>query len=337
MVELANAVIFLSLTLIAVVVAVFTIAVSFLGRALQQARADQQKAAEEDKKAALERLEQLKKNIGKVQSKLEREDAKQAIVELKKQLREYEKEEKQAEKDSKRIAPKYRTYRLLTVPGGVLPSSLWLLGSFSLAAVTQLFTTSIGYAPLGVSVVALGWACFRIYRSLKVVQEIAVITEEAQFKRQTEALADALERHEEKKRPGLEVIFTNPKPPFKFTPASEEVMQFDVSLTKGDIAKSTFVQFYVEGDFDFPGKKTWRASASLSKFAGAVACELNLGDLLGGMVYHRRITIKAPDQAATYKLGCCIYCQGFSSKIISYDVEVAGEAESEIKPEELPF
>jgi flagellar biosynthesis/type III secretory pathway M-ring protein FliF/YscJ len=95
MAELAVAVVFLCLTLLAVVVAVFTVAVSFLGRALQQARADQEDMAEKEKAGALARSEQLSKDIGEVRDKLKGEDADQAIHELKKKLRLYEKEKKE--------------------------------------------------------------------------------------------------------------------------------------------------------------------------------------------------------------------------------------------------
>ena len=319
MVALSTAIIFLCLTLIAVVIAIFTLAVSFLGRAIQESKKEQQEAARRDKVEAVARVAQLHKSIQRVQSQLKEE----AVNALKKELRQYEKEKKQSEKAAKRTAPKYRRYRLLTVPGGVLPTSILLLVSFSLAAVAQLFTTAVGYAPLGASVVALLWACYRIYRSLRFVQEVAVTTEEAQFTREAEALELALDRHEEKGRPALELRFIEQEPPFTFKADTKEIIQFRVRLCRGTAAKGAEVWFYAPEGFKFPdSERTWRQGGTFSLLPNALTTKFELGTLKKGIGYPERLAVQTPSEAGRFTLLYRLHSEDSAGEHERFDIEV---------------
>jgi hypothetical protein len=204
----------------------------------------------------------------------------------------------------------------------VLPTSAWLLVSFSLAAVTQLFTTAVGYAPLGVSALALGWACFRIYRSLKVIQEVAVTTEEAQFKREAEALETALERQEEKKRPKLEVKSIKPKSPIKLKPSEEKTIEIKVNLIQGDVGKAVEVYFFSREGVDFPESATWCQSESSAR-PEAITTKVALGDIRRGIFHPFDIIIKAPPKARHCTVEYRLICDGFRGDIKKFDIEIA--------------
>jgi len=304
--NLANAVIFLVLTLLAIVVAIFVLAASFLGRALEQSRIEKKEAAELEKKLADERDSKLDEVMIEVQKRLKGVEAAEAIEALEKELAQYKRQKKESRKKLKSAVRRYKRYTMLTVPNGVVPTSVLLLISLVLAAITQLFTTSIGYAPLGVAVIILSWACFRIYKSLIVVQEIAVTAEEAQFQREAGTLLAALDMHEEKKRPGFEIEFTDPKQPISLKCSQEGVIKFSISLDHGEIARQAELWISVPNKFEL----TESDARFSDKYPDRLMTMIELGDMKRGLFYRRRISIKTPAEAGEYTFGYFFNCEG---------------------------
>lgn len=319
--ELADAIIFLCLTLLAIVIAIFILAVSFLGRALEQARKEREEAAELGKKQANELARHLDEIIAEVQIKLKGTEAAEAISALEKELEQYKKQKKESKKQLKRAVSRYKRYMLLTVPRGVLPTSLLLLVSFSLAAMAKLFTTPVSYAPLVVSLLVLGWACLRIYLSLLTVQEVAVTTEEAQFSRETEALETALEIHEAKKRPELKLNLIAPPLPFRFKQSTEVIINFWVELIKGDVGKAMEVYFFADTGFEFPGRKIFYQKPGTRK-PGTLTTMIDMGDIKRGISHPLDLKIKTPSEAGQFSLEFRIICEGFSGDIEEFPIEI---------------
>jgi len=319
----SDALVLASLTLLAIIVAIFVLAASLLGRAIQQAREEQQAASAREQEEAEAQATQLGKAIAEVQSKLKEAATSEAVSTLEGQLSQYKKERKTSEKQSKKAARRHHRYRALTVQWGILPTSMLVLASLVLAAAAQPVTAAAGYALLSVCGLFLLGACYRIYQSLRVVQEIAVTTEEAQFKREVEAFETALVRLEERKRPILSLKFIEAEPPFKFKPSSQQVIQFHVSLIWGDAARSTRIDFIAPEGFDFPGHEPYRRSLHVQEFPGALTAIFQIGDVLRDMTHYRKLNITAPATPGTYTLNYWLGGEGCIGRFEPFEVEIA--------------
>ena len=321
----SDALIFASLTLLAIIVAIFVLAASLLGRAIHQASEEQRRESEREKDEAEAQAAKLGKAIAEVQKKLNSADTAEAINSLKKELRQYEKECKASKKKSRKAARRYGRYRVLTVQWGILPSSVLVLVSLVLAAAGDAVTDDVaGYALLSLSGLLLVGACYRIYQSLGVVQGVAVTTEEAQFEREAQALGAALERHEEKRRPRLALNFRDRKPPYTFKVGAEEVITFVVSLKRGDIARHASVLFFAPEGFEFPGKTTWRQHADFSPLPNALTAEVPLGDLIAAISFAQSVTMKLPAKVGVYTVKYRLCCEGFEGEYEQIQVNLIG-------------
>lgn len=320
MVAFCDALIFLSLTLLAVIVAIFVLAVSFLGRAIEQ-------SSEEDRRIAEEQAEELDKTIQEAQKKLRKARASGKIDEARKELERYEGKKKDFEK---RRAKALARYRLLTARQGILYPGVVLLPSIAFAAAARHLTTVSGQYALGFSYALLilaaagvGWVGYRAYRSLMVVQSVATIPEEVQLKRTVEAFEKAMERHEEKRRPRLKLEFRDGKPPFTFKFGSEEVIRFGVSLEQGDVARSAELWVFAPEGFEFPESETWYQTEMYTSLPNALTTKFRLGDLLSGTTSRRSLIIKTPSTLGTYTCGYSLSCEGFYSGFVPFEVEIA--------------
>jgi len=320
MAALSDAIIFLSLTLLAVTVATFVLAVSFLGRAIEQ-------SSEEEARIAKEQAEELDKTIRETQKRLDEAKESGEVDEASRELEGYKGKKEQFEK---RRAKALAGYRLLTVREGILYPGAVLLLSLAFAAAAKPLTTVSGpyalafsYVLLIIGAAGIGWVCYRLYRSLVVVQSVATIPEEVQLKRTVKAFEIAMERHEEKKRPMLVLRFTEPGPPFKFEPSTDKVIEFHVIMLHGDVAKSVAVEFYAPEGFDFPGHETSHRPSYAFAWPHALTANIELGELVYGRACREKLTIKTPPQGGTYKLGYMMSSIGFrTGDIVFFEVEV---------------
>lgn len=320
MVAICDALIFLSLTFLAVIAAIFVLAVSFLGRAIEQ-------SSEAETRLAEEQAEELDKTIQEAQMKLTKAKASGEVDEAKKELEGYEGKKKAFQK---RRAKALAGYRLLTAREGILYPGAVLLLSLAFAAAAKFLTTLTGQYALGFSYALLilaaagvGWVCYRAYRSLMVVEGVATIPEEVQLKRTVQAFEVALERHEQKKRPELALRFVEPQPPLKFRPSTQHEIRFDVYLKQGDVARVTELWFAAPREFDFPERETHCRPLTAAEFPNTLATKLELDDLKRGILYHRSLTTKVPSEPDTYILGYCFNCEGYAGKFVTFEVEVA--------------
>lgn len=319
MAALCDAIIFLSLTLLAVTVAIFVLAVAFLGRAIEQ-------SSEEEARIAKEQAEELDKTIRETQKRLDKAKESGEVDEATRELERYKRKKEQFEN---RRAKALAAYRLLTVREGILYPGAVLLLSLAFAAAAKLLTTVSGpYAPafsyvfLMIGAAGIGWVCYRGYRSLVVVQSVATIPEEVQLKRTVQAFQIAMERHEERKRPIVALEFIEPERPFKFKPSSQQVIRFDVSLIQGDVARSMRVDFIAPEGFDFPGHEPYRRALHVADFPGALTAKFAIGDVLRDLTYHEELNIKAPPKVGTYTLNYWLGGEGCIARFVPFEVKI---------------
>jgi hypothetical protein len=148
---------------------------------------------------------------------------------------------------------------------------------------------------------------------LKVIEGVAITTEEAQFKRTTKALEMALERHEERKRPKLELKFKGKEPPFSFKPGAEESIEFRIVFKEGDVATGAEAWFFAPKGFEFSRSTPFTISAPWYQsddypLPNALTAKVILGDLRRWFKYEDSLTIKTPSEVGEYRLGYRLYC-----------------------------
>lgn len=306
---------FLSITLIAIVATVFVIATSLLGRAIEESSRQQAEIAEKQSSEFDETIAGLQKELN---------EAKKAKVidALTKQISEYEAKKKEAEEELERIS---KRYSLLTVRGTVLYPGMFFLISLILAGAARYIVTVplvlVANAVWGLALLALAWGSYRICQCLNVIQSIAITTEEAQFKKTTQALEMALEQHEEARRPKLEWKFKKRVPPFTFKPDVKETIEFTVELKQGDEAKSAEVWFFAPKGFEFPERSTWYQPDD-SPMPNTLTTTLDLGNLKRGTLYLNSLIIKTPTKIDEYSLGYQLKCIGFTHDPTKFTVKV---------------
>ena len=308
---------FLCIALLAVVVTVFVVAVSFLGRAIEEASREQAEIKQEEAK-------ERDKTIEEMRAKLDQAKAPAEIRKLRRDLERYEKEARKFEEASRKAAGRYRP---LTVEGSVLYPGVLFVISLVLAGGARYATTTTtlewtAWVLWGLSLPALAFGCYRIHQSLKAVQSVAMVTEEAQHKRMVEALVVALDQHEEARRPALELEFREKQPPFSFKRDTEEIIKVRVILAKGDVARKAEAWFLAPEGFDFPGADKWNQPDDFTTLPGALTTKFELGDMKRLTYETRNLKIKAPPKAGEFRLFYELKCEGFNSKCEEFVVKV---------------
>ncbi|MEK7281957.1 MAG: hypothetical protein AAB037_06390 [Chloroflexota bacterium] len=320
--------ILLSVALLVIIITVFVLSVTLLGRALESARVAAKEAHQKEKENLVNSLTQLEQRLKAAEQKGD------LIEDIKRQIEEHEKERKAIEKKAKTAL---RDFELLKVRGCVLYPGVLLLFASALATGARLIdsTTDTAIFTFDLSGIALAiWALwllsaatllgglFRIYEVLEVIEKVAVTGGEAQFQKQVEALKMALYQHEEGKRPVLEFEFIDNQLPFTLKPGIEGEVRYHVRLTQGDVAHNTEVWFYAPKGFDFTGKDTWHQEEDFVP-SRALTCKEVIATMLRGIWQRRTLKIKPPTEEDEYLLSYRLFCEGFQSDRMEFKVKVA--------------
>lgn len=200
---------YLALSLLAIIITVFVFAVSLLGRAMEAAARSQEQKISERKAINAKEIEELREEMGKPGP-----DG-QIPHGLTEKLKNLEKQDKKFQKELDQIksAPS-----LLTVKGGLLPPSKLFLAAMVLSSLASglsgLKNALIPLTSWALSMAAVGTGVWKVCCSLKVIEEVAITSEEAGHRKAIDALKTALLEVEEEKRPQLQFTFRGEQPPF---------------------------------------------------------------------------------------------------------------------------
>jgi hypothetical protein len=321
---------FVTLGLLAIVVTVFVLAVSLLGRAMEA-------AAKREQEKLAERRESNAKEMAAIKKEIEKAEAKGEIPKgLIRKLKKLEKRDKKFEKELGKIR---KAPEPLTVKGGVVLPGVSLLVALILNGVAWYFswylsTFSIFYdipLPFGiaiwidpvfiwiVSLVAILYSIFRIYKSLRAVERVAITSEEAALKKTVEAFKMAQKELEEEKKLKLEMRFEDARPPFTVKAKSEMLIKINVGVTKGDVARNAVVAFWAPSVFKFPDSPE---SLPSGNYPSCVSTSISLGDIIRPAWRTRRIKLKVPSQPSSYTMAYRLFCEGFDSDYQEFEVIV---------------
>lgn len=301
---------FAALALLAIVITVFVFAVSLLGRAMEA-------AAKSEKKKLVERKENNAKEMATIRKEIEEAEAKGEIPKgLTRKLEKLEKKDKKFEKELSIIR---KAPELLTVKGGVVPAGAFLIGALILSAVAWYLSTIeniILLIPVLIWILGLSaivYSVVRVYRSLRVIEGVAITSEAEADRRLAHAVKTALIEVEEEKKPKLELGFFGEKLPLRMKSNSEREVEVRLSLAQGDESIDTFLYLAVPPGFDFPGVKTYTQDATHPTVPNYITAYMPIGTIKRGIEQPIRIDIKTPAQKGRFNLCYRIVCSGFDS------------------------
>jgi hypothetical protein len=152
--------------------------------------------------------------------------------------------------------------------------------------------------------------CYFVYTSLRVIESLAISTEEVQSKRLTQAVQTALDQHEKGKLPGLSLRFIGKQPPFKFNAATEQDIQMHVELVQGDIARKTELWFQAPKAFEFPGRTAIPFDDDNLQIR-----VLAKSDMKKGLIWTPQIRVKSPPAKGAFMFSYGLLCEGFTSVV----------------------
>ncbi len=311
---------YLSLALLAIVITIFVLAVSLLGRAVRI-------SSEEQQKAERERQERNQAQLGIIQDEMDTakvDDKRPAVENLAKSLRELE---KQIKKHDRKLAWILWKPKFLTAMWGVfIPGSLFLFSAvLSLLALNFQTSYNLSLSLWILSLIATLSGITLICLILKVIEGVAVTADEASFIRQKEMLKTALIEFDKSNKPELGLKFSDKKTPFTIEAGSQKTLLFGISLTKGDIGRKPQVLFFAPKGFEFPGKTTVVQPSNVPNVAGLyTACIEGFKDYHRGLSEPGEIVIKAPLGKGTYALWYNIFCEQYTGPKVKFSIEVTG-------------
>lgn len=306
---------FLSLALLAIVITVFVLAVSLLGRAVKLSTEEQIEAEEKRKKDTENEIKEMQDKLDEARTEghvdaggfrrslkaLERKDARH-----KWKLRWI------------KIKPKFLTANW----GALIPGALFLIAAIlSGLALNQTGSTATASLYMWISLIALGIGICFVCLTLKVIQGVAITSEETAFVRQKEMLKSALIESEEERRPDLDFAFSGSQPPFHMKAGSKMVIEFTIEVIRGDVARKPSVFFHAPKGFLFPGSPTALPLLGI-KWADYVSSYVDFEDTAIGIYRRGTITIKAPPKPDDYPLLHQCFSEGHHGKICEFHVIV---------------
>lgn len=296
-----EALLFLTFGLTGITIAVFVLAVSLLGRAIKISLQEQTKTAENIKKVTGE-------EIKKLQDKLEEAKLK-GHVDVEKIRAELEALEKQQKKHKSKLFWIKNKPALLKVDGGVLLPGVFFIISIAICVLARYLLSQnpnsnvVWCLVLTIACIFLG--TFILIQSLKVIEGVAITTEETS----KEAYKAAIKEIEESKRPELNISFKNTKFPLRMPANTEIKLQVDFFISRADIAENVTTYFYIFPGFSFVKEVAYLAPHDFL-YPDYVQVLWELPIAIKGTVYHKYLTIKSPLSKNTYSMFYNTVCKG---------------------------
>lgn len=323
---IAQAIFFLAIGFIAIIVTMFVFATSLLGLGVKKASSEKKTIQEEQKQKTSVELEKIQEQLNK---------AKQAnnSQEVEKLGKEVSKLAKQLKMDEKSLASIPNRYsRPFTVGAGVAqPGIGFLLASILSGIAWSLFNRQpqVGidfqntFLLIGLAIIAIIYGVSRLYYNLKAIQEVAITSEEAVLGRMTEAVKTAYREYADENKPEMELEFREPKPPIQIVQGSTVTITFTCKLVNGDKGQDARVVFYAPKSFTFIPVKKKTSWARLLTYEDGSSIECAMGeDLYPSFAYYASVTMTAPQETGLFMFSYGLHCLGFTSQSKTFEVSV---------------
>lgn len=237
MITVYQCTIFVSLALLAIIIAIFVFATSMYKGALRL-------SAEEEERGLEKRKEFLHGRKNELVEKLKNADAEHLSKELKEELDKLDSELKKIDQSilKSKNKPKALTVRnLVGIPASFLLASMVMSG---IAIATSGILPNVTW---GLSLALVVAGLYFIYRNLSRVEFFSSIIDWSTLMEQ------ALDRHTMKTKPVVDLELWGL--PLEIPHGIVSEIPYDVSLKQGAIAKNTRVRFSATEELDFPEEK----------------------------------------------------------------------------------
>ncbi len=312
---------FLALGLLAIVITIFVFAVAQLGRAIEMSSKQQQDVLLKQKEAKTKQIEKIEKRVAKAKKTGDLDETKllQDLQGLREESAKYGTELEYIEEKLERLQVKGGVLR----PGAFFVTTLILSGLAIFLAEGQ---NHIAIPLWGISIAALCYGGWEVYKNLKVIEEVTITSQEA-VEKLPEAVKAALRELEEEKKPELELIFRDEQPPLVVEAESETSIAFNVGLSKGNVARNTEFFIIAPPGFEFPDSA--KGPGLSGTYRNYVSAMVELGDIRTPLKKRRSVKLKAPSKPNRYTAAYRLICDGFDSGFIEFEIIV--------KETELPF
>lgn len=174
-----------------------------------------------------------------------------------------------------------------------------------------------------VGLIVMGIGIFRIYKTMRIVEDVAITSDEVALRRTVDAFKVAQTEIEYAKKPVVEFSFRDTQPPFKMEAESELPIRFQFYVKHGDKISSTALFLAAPEGFQFLNCE--HALPFLGEEAiRPVAARIEYGDIVGGTYKIGEFKLKAPSKVGNYALRYALIYQG-GKEDIDYEVEVMGK------------
>lgn len=306
---------FLALGLLAIVITIFVFAVSQIGRVTAASSKEQQDILSQQKKAKAKRIESIEKQIAKAK-KTGNLDVSKLSSELKNLTEESMEYESQLKHIQERIM-------LISRKGAVVCPGFFFLATLVLTATASGLADGQNLVALWLWIISIGtlaFGIFRVFRTLGAIEEVTITSEEA-VEKLPEAVKIALRELEEERKPELQLSFKDTQPPFHVKAESEILIEFIITLIRGDIARETEIYFVAPPGFKFPDSPK-RLPPLGKEYANYVSTAIELADITKGIYRLGKVKLKVPSQPEHYTVSYCSVCEGFYSKYEEFEVVV---------------
>jgi predicted PurR-regulated permease PerM len=307
---------FLAIALLAITVTVFVLAVSLLGRAVKLSTQEQISAEQKRKKDTETEIKKIQDRLEKAKS-----EEKVKVEELVKNLRDLEEKDRKHRNRIRWIKVKPK---LLTATwGAIVPGALFIASAFfSTYALYYKDSVSAANSYAFFATLTLLSGIIIVALTLKVIEGVAITSEETAFTRQVEQLKAALREFEEEKRPEIVLFWRKSQPPFHIKADSTQELVFSLLLTKGEVAANVLVGFYIPPGFSFPGRRTLIQADSSRLISKYVGVRLDYSAITPGPYIADTVVFKAPSVTGEFIAYYQLSCIGFQSELKEFKIVV---------------
>jgi len=284
-----------SIALAGVGITVFTLAVTFLGDAIQRAKLEEELVKQRKKDDFQLRLTDLQNKVNQF-----RESSDDSAV--KSTLKEITRAQKKHDRDLRRIQNKYNSLHFIqsiAFPGTALIGAFL----FSELSKSQFVSTKLSLALWTLALGLIAFAGYKIVRCLLLVQEISLSSKD-QKTILMEAFQEALAAHEEETTETLGISFPKLTFPLKTKPDTELKISFRTIVLQGKITHNTEAWFFIPDGFEIidpPEKDSWRQDDDFV-VPKIRTVQVTLGDVIKSTYTSGSITVKTPKVEGTFFL-----------------------------------
>lgn len=306
---------FLGLGLLAIVVAIYVLSVTQIGKSAELSSEKQHNRIVERKNLATKQIERLQKQLDEAKEIGQIDEAK-----LRNALAESQAEIEIYETGITRL--RERTLLLERKGAIVWPGSSFLATIvFSVAAIATIGINSIIPLALWIfGIFSLTLGIYRVYLTLGALQEVTIASRDS-IDRLPEAVKKALTDIELERKPELGLSFLGEQPPFHFKSGQQSIVILKISLDKGDVARNICTFLACPPGFKFPNNPL--CAPPSPKPYNDYNCILWEHDSITAGVFVRiAVPIQAPDTPGDYDAIYMMSCEGFHTDWIPIEIIV---------------